>query len=280
MTLNILTESGIGDRLLDIWSAICIMQNQNKECKELNVVVPNNNHTHDQTGYFDNIHIPGCKLNVVLKPGGPIPPNSIPSLNRWGTTTPEKIHSLCNHKTIEEISESYKQIAKTTVINNIECDWAKDYVGIHVRRGDKLHYDKSIPVSWEMNLDYANRLHDVLIKYVNTFLPDAKLLVVGDDYEYMEKLSKCFSNETYIQKGNAIEDFKTLSKCKSIIQATKYSTFSMAASIMGGVEIMNFNDILKGPKTFWTWEHALKVPSNIELVNVLFKNENIKVVIS
>lgn len=269
MTLNIPAASGIGDRILDIWSAICIMQNQNKECKELNVVVPSNRNVFDQTGYFDNLHISGCKLNVVLKPGEPIPPNSIPSLSRWGTTTPEVIQSLCKHKTIEEISESYKQIAKMTVINNFECDWAKDYIGIHVRRSDKLSVVDSNPI--EMTLDYANRLHDVLVKYINTFFHDAKLLIVGDDYEYMEKLSKCFSNETYIQKGSAIEDFKTLSKCKSIIQATKYSTFSMAASIMGGVEIMNFNDILRGSKTSWNWEHALKVPNNIEQVKDLFK---------
>ena len=62
------------------------MQNQNKVCRELNVVVPNNNNVFDQTGYFDNIHIPGCKLNVVLKPREPMRQTLIPTLNRWGTT--------------------------------------------------------------------------------------------------------------------------------------------------------------------------------------------------
>lgn len=274
MTLYIPASSGIGDRILDIWSAICVMQNQNKKCEQLNVVKPNNGNVFDQTGYFDNLHIPGCKLNVVLeRTKRKHVSKQIPTLRRWGTTTPLEIQSLCKHKTIEEISESYKQIAKTTVINKFECDWAKDYIGIHVRRSDKLRVDISNQVPLKMTLDYANRLHDVLVKYINTICPDDKLLIVGDDYEYMEKLSKCFSNETYIQKGSAIEDFKTLSKCKSIIQATKYSTFSMAASIMGGVEIMNFNDILRGPKTSWTWEHALKLPSNIEQVETLFKSK-------
>ena len=38
----------------------------------------------------------------------------------------------------------------------------------------------------------------------------------------------------------ALVDFFALSRCKKIVQMTKYSTFSMAAAMIGNVPLLNF----------------------------------------
>jgi hypothetical protein len=260
---NVPCSSGIGDRLLDIWAVKCVSKLKNEQCSKIHVVTTKDNKIFyfNQDSYFDTVSIPGCEIIQDLKPVnyGTCLENSLPSLSFWGTTTPQKINSLNLGVSFEEICDCFKEIAKTTRISNLDCDWAKDYIAIHVRRGDKLKNELDIDIpAWEMTKSYADRLHNEIVKYVVQHYPFSKILITGDDYEYMESLSKCLKNDVVIQRGSAIEDLVLLSKCKLIIQATKYSNFSTAAALLGGKPLINFNDILQGPSIPWDWSSILE----------------------
>ena len=281
MEWNIPCCSGIGDRLLDIWAVLCVSKLKNvKECVKIHVVTTkdNKNFNFNQESYFDSISINGCEIIQDLQPVkyGTALENSLPSLAFWGTTTPQKIYSLNLGVSLKEIYECFKEIAKTTRVSNIDCDWAKDYIGIHVRRGDKLRNNNEKIPPYEMSKSYADRLHNEIVKYVSLYYPFSKVIITGDDHEYMEKLSKCLKKDVVIQRGSATEDLTILSKCQIIIQATKYSTFSIAAALLGGKPLVNFNDILQEPTVDWDWTCIIEkdtIKKKIALVVARYKED-------
>ncbi len=98
-------------------------------------------------------------------------------------------------------------------------DEFKDYIGIHVRRGDYLKFPDTHPVC---DIDYYIR---ALSYYTNK----RPLLISSDDIQWAKQN---FSNyETiFLEGGDDVSDFSSLASCYGIIGSN--STFSLWAALM------------------------------------------------
>lgn len=265
MRWDVPTYTGLGDRMLDIWAVATVSRIKNEFKNEIHVYKTAIAKEHHQKEYFKSVTVPNCKIkeDIVrkLKAKDFIKHkhfNFMQSILMSGTTTPHVIHSHFPEKSFEKIRKIFQDIASHTQIHESNCEWARKYVAIHVRRGDKLKPNGVDVPPWEMNHEYAERLHHEVIKFINLNHPDDDILISGDDIEYMNCLQNILPNNVYIQRGSPNEDMKVLSECKVIIQAGIYSTFSIVAALLGQKPLVNFNDVLQGPKCSWDWYCVVK----------------------
>jgi hypothetical protein len=137
------------------------------------------------------------------------------------------------------------------------------YTCVHVRGTDKIVDDSSKDPDKTTKSHYQE-IKAKCIDYVKTHI-DKTYLICSDD----EKLKKEFIQECgdgikliNIDYGNknldkALVDLFAMSRSDLIIQCVNYSTFSMAASLIGGIPLINFNgrDMIGGPG--WNWKNVL-----------------------
>lgn len=143
-------------------------------------------------------------------------------------------------------------------------------IGIHIRRTDKIKNTRKI---WEILPEEQKNLDIKLENYIKNILEkkEENFFVCGDDINYVKYLSNYiisnggniygydnnFEKYTKIEGFNALLDFFSLSNCKCIIQNTKYTTFSMAASMINNTEIINLYG--KENNLIQIWEDLLNL---------------------
>ncbi|MEM1110653.1 MAG: hypothetical protein AAGI11_01980 [Pseudomonadota bacterium] len=124
--------------------------------------------------------------------------------------------------------------------------------GIHIRLQDKL---TDYPPPWEMDEIQFRHIETRLIKHATQLIEDGKkLFVCSDDSEYMAEFIALLQDSggdvitsspdaTLVEKvgGHAVLDYFALSRCKAVIQGTRFSTFSLAASLMGRRTLVNLD---------------------------------------
>lgn len=189
----------------------------------------------------------------------------------WGTTTPKHIHEHLHlyglHRyDLAVITNVYRNVAKSlkpcSYINALLP--TKDLntcVAIHMRLTDKLvQHSNDYDMTQDEYVDIKQRCIDYVTKHKHE-----KYVVFSDDENAkhaMEKYLASIGCQIFSVKRidkdnngniNTIYEFFCLSQCKRIIQCTKYSTFSMAASLVNFKEIVNFSK----SGAFKKWQHVL-----------------------
>ncbi len=179
-----------------------------------------------------------------------------------GSTSPDSIFEELSHYGLSpaldrsRVIETYQDVAKATLpVPMLERDIPNDVsqrVGIHVRLSDKLvESETPITMSKEIWQTIEQHAMDHIQELIGGNVP---LLICSDDTSYKEKLLRTVSelggsalSPQYSPSGtdflgyDTLVDFFALSRCRSIVQMTKYSTFSIAAAIAGGIPLLNFD---------------------------------------
>ena len=196
------------------------------------------------------VRLPSGERQLILRSG-----------RTWGNTTPQRIHDdlaayqLDPETSLQDIVDTYRQVAASTTPDpRLSADLPADIdhrVGIHIRLGDKLvdfenDFDMSLP-TWEA---IQQDTHAHVEQCIAAGEP---LFVCSDDLEYRDNLvqeiaakggdvvvANPSSEHKHLTGYEATVDFFALSRCKRVVQMTKYSTFSMAAALVGKKPLVNF----------------------------------------
>jgi hypothetical protein len=127
-------------------------------------------------------------------------------------------------------------------------------VAIHIRGSDYLHH----PTLINLSATYYQKAIETMISRLN----NPKFYIFTDDVEHASKLLPGVQNQ-YIETGNNLLDFATLSRCKNQIIAN--STFSWWAAILNN----NPTKLVIAPKV---WDRVQNPSLNLHS-HILVSNE-------
>ena len=178
---------------------------------------------------------------------------------------------------VESVRSRYLMYARSLRPGRLICDHIPQdiggCVGIHLRESDKID---------DNNAFYATsgRDFDIILDRVKAFAVD--LISHGQEKFYLCSEDEAWKGEfqSWLEgvggkvavnlespgekpRGfHAVLDFFCLSECKSIAQCINYSTFSIAAAMVGGKPLHNFSEDVRTNKThFFNWWQPLLVES-------------------
>ncbi|MGI9658784.1 MAG: hypothetical protein ACR2OD_07740 [Gaiellaceae bacterium] len=179
----------------------------------------------------------------------------------WGTNCPEQLHDdasfygLDSSVTLDEIVASYREQARRMAPSaSIERAIPEDIgqrVGVHVRLWDKLVDEEN---SFEMSSETWRAIELSASLYIERCIDRGEpLFVCSDDIQYRDALvadirakggdAAVVTARPRLRRPegfDALADFFALSRCARVVQMTKYSTFSIAAALVGGLPLVNF----------------------------------------
>lgn len=198
----------------------------------------------------------------------------------WGNSIPDRIHSDLEHYgitenfTLPQVSDAYRRAATGTapaasISKHIPSDIAQR-VGFHIRRGDKL-----VDADSDIEMDSASwdRLEHRGLEHMKACVTSkTPMFVCSDDVgfrnEVVERIRGMGGDVLVTDIGSfreedgfaAITDFFTLAACREIVQMTKYSTFSIAAALVGNlplVHLVRADDPV--PSRLWNWKNTIEL---------------------
>lgn len=300
--------SGLGDRLLNTWSVLTIVELISPASPTLmrwsagkNVGVQKKiigkvrDKTASRTYDTSLFSIGGCEFindppknapNITRQRGRPsenfLVPISSELLQIYlqydverGHNTPARLkessgfYGFDPELPLEEITKTYREVAKRTfpcreIDEAIPSD-IESRVGIHIRMTDKL---VNLENGWEMSATAWQSIEKWALRCIDRCIARSEpMFICADDHIYKDQLLKRIrakgGNAIVVEAHNSSEnqhgfdaalDLFCLSRCKRIIQFTKYSTFSLAASIIGGIPLTNLmlgNDADDNHIHFW-----------------------------
>jgi len=121
--------------------------------------------------------------------------------------------------------------------------------GIHLRATDKIN-NFGDP-RWECHIHEYHIIMRQLDVYLDKLDPKTPLYFTSDDPDlYNFYYNRHRDRVVATQSGNPYIDLFTLSKCATIIQATKQSTYSIVAALIGGSKLINFYESLPNNRIF------------------------------
>lgn len=225
------TVNGLGDRLLDI----CYIMTKSPNSKinvKWNLGKDQERSTYDtnlikiENGEITTATLETCTLNLQLeKPWYP------------GANTPpiEQVDIFRNVS---------KRIKPSQEVENVIPK--ERYVTIHIRGKDKIvgdEYEDGIMTTRKQFEFFKSKC----IEYVKSH-PEKSYFVCSDDDPLKNQfINECGEGIKFIEidYGNldrAVVDLFVMSRSELVIQCTKYSTFSIVASIIGGIPLLNFHE--------------------------------------
>lgn len=245
---------GIADRLLDLIISYTYIQLINSE----NTL----SYYWKQTKPFceysisNHIEIPGCTFIYEL--------NTTSNLvsfnhNSGGNNTPKLFENIFP---IHDIKITYHSLIRSIKFKNesyVDNDINK-CIGLHCRRGDKYKKNKHNVKPSVMNFDEFRYIENRCKEFISKNKEHQYYFVASDDHkykkyivDYLKSHNKTIVNIDYCDDigENVIRDLCALSNCKMILQWTKYSSFSVLASLIKNVPIVNVFD--KEPNHFNVW---------------------------
>jgi hypothetical protein len=228
------TVTGLGDRLLDI----CSVMTQSPDSKFR--VKWNLGKDHVRNTSYDTSLIKIENGEIVTYEEGSSSCNQnldVKFPTRPGSSVPDE-----NLK--EEFRKSAKRIKPSQEVENVIPK--ETYVSVHIRGTDKFNdFNPDDPLG--VSTDQYNYIKSKCIEYIKTH-PNNTYLVCADDENLKREFMKdCGDEIRFIQinYGNldkAIVDLFAISRSELVIQCTKYSTFSIVASLIGGIPLINYFD--------------------------------------
>lgn len=222
------TMSGLGDRLLDI----CFVMTKSPDSKihvKWNLGKDQERSTYDtnlikiENGEITTDPLESCSVNLAVDNPG-IPGANVPHI---------------------ENVDTFKRVAsRIKPSQEIENVIPKErYVTIHIRGKDKFS-DQEHPIMTTRAQfeEYKTKC----VEYVKSH-PEKTYFVCSDDDPLKKQfIDECGSGIKFIDVdyGNldrAVVDLFVMSRSELVIQCTRYSTFSIVSSIIGGVPLLNFS---------------------------------------
>jgi len=181
----------------------------------------------------------------------------------------------------QEINRKYREYAKSLIrpsppiVERLPQVLENTY-GIHLRKSDKIK-SQGIDIRHENRADEFGIIVENLMSDIQRLIkekdPGATFLVVSEDKawkktieEYIESeggrfLVLDYSNPHGYDNFESVLDMFALSRCKTIIQGVKYSTFSILAALVGGVKLMNYSPMLESNTEclIYTWNSVVEI---------------------
>jgi hypothetical protein len=182
----------------------------------------------------------------------------------WGNSSPERLYNDIRFYGLDadilqsHIADIYHKVARSTKASKCIKDAIpvdiEARVGIHVRLTDKL-----VKAEYEAGHDMSRSTWSQIevrgIKLINQCIAQGKpLFLCSDDSRYLAELVDYIQGkggdvitaepiaEHCSQSGyEALVDFFSLTRCAKIVQMTKYSTFSLAASMINNTPLVNLH---------------------------------------
>jgi len=206
-------------------------------------------------GYFMQQHLEKGIINDQI-----IPINTF-----WGTTSLERIYEALPFYGLQNVHptqvwEAYFDIAKTI----IPCKKIHDRIntegafGIHIRLSDKCVEN---PNQFTMNKDEYANIKYKCIQFIKQQDINTKFFVCSEDKAACNELKNTIRElgknvievdyEGLKLDELALLDFFCLSRCELIVQCTKYSTFSIAASLLNRIPLINFYGLNNNALGIW-----------------------------
>jgi len=187
----------------------------------------------------------------------------------WGTTNIERIQeALPFYGTISsnsKVAEVYYKVANSMCPNEKLKNllvFAKDLEyasGIHIRLSDKCVDMRKLD-PFTMTRENFNNIKEKCKEYIAT--NKGIYFVCSEDKTELAKMQEfILENGSYLITLNyndlredeiALLDFFALSRCQKILQCTKYSTFSIAASIVNQIPLINFHGYDNNALAIWS----------------------------
>ena len=197
--------------------------------------------------------------------------------------SPYKVYKYLSTNTnysdnFENFSSYYASCAKELIApSKLITDYLpielENAYGIHLRKTDKVNnnhcvaHENSISEFDIILKNLLEKIKDIIDKEENPLF-----LVVSEDQVWKAEIEKHMS-ET--MKGNIIKldysvdinnftsvlDMFALSKCKTILQGVKYSTFSILAALLGNNNLINFSNHLPDDKEclIYAWNSVINI---------------------
>ena len=294
--VNITLANGLGDKLLDLVGFFVLCKHLNYKPK---ITFDNNgnfawgNNNYDTRLFnFNDIIISDDTCNFYLH-------------------SPNPSSSLCPYKVYEFISKFYPEITfekistdfviyakkiispSPIILSKIPNEIENAY-GIHLRKSDKVNNYPDIRhenLTSEFEIITNKLLEDV--KYIINNENDVKFVIVSEDNNWKHEITNIINNiSTYNNKQitileinynnennycnyNSVLDMFCLSKCKSILQGVKYSTFSILASLLGNNKIRNYSNYTNSGDCclIHSWSSVVEI-NNIKNFNIEFHKKN------
>ena len=201
------------------------------------------------------IQLPSGARQVVLRSG-----------REWGNSCPDRLLSELPYYDLDpkvdlgKLVDVYRAVAADTrpsasVVEGIPSDIASR-IGIHARLTDKILPDDKSELTFEMSASTWRSIEARGMRYISHAIEQGeRFFICSDDLEYraalMERIRAMGGDvvcadlpDQHMERAGypAVVDFFSLTRCARIVQMTKYSTYSIAAAICGGLPLVNFFD--------------------------------------
>ena len=262
--------NGLGDRILDVIGSMLV-------AKYTNSYVEHIWHNKQANIYFNNsilsrqyelsesadfkIERWGCMgsmgyMSVSSSEGTKelVSPNSAYSLSPVGLS-----QGILKHVPLSTIAKDFKEMCNTLIFAPRAIDDVLtnsrigEAIGIHLRRTDKIvDMVDSTNVECVTSKNKYDSMMTNMSSYIAKTAPGQLFFICTDDPKYLPIFKAEIMNlnstaefvsfdslEQTVQSVPAFDLF-ALSRCRQIFQATLYSSFSLTASLIGNIPIVNF----------------------------------------
>ena len=219
----------------------------------------------------------GCRLRVA---------DLYMNWTRHGTFSPHQLffsepaqNFLPYNITEASVAAAYKRVAHMTHSRSYPNPFAVGgVIGVHVRATDKLVDRPKVEDEWwrqmaafETSYDRQRDLTQRCLTYIENELVRRRrrthfYLATDDDSHFGELATRVeAAGGVVINRDrtnvSVLGDFFALAYCDAVLQVTRYSTFSMAASLVGRVPLVNFgNSMLSNAENLWSDVLLLDMP--------------------
>lgn len=269
--------NGLGDKMLDI-IGFCII------CKYMNYsphIILNNE---TQWGpYHKNLFIfKGFKFSEETCEYFVNQPHPSTSLSVYRLYM--FIKKTSPYLTFEQLSKEYIKLAKeiiqpSDIITSRYPPNLENAYGIHLRKSDKVSDEIICDTHMTTTLQFDNMINTMLDDIEIIILTEEKpiFFICSEDKKYkreiIERILKIkkvvfvtpdYTNEHNYDNFDSVLDMFCLSRCKTIFQSVKYSTFSILSSILGNNKIRNYSYLNKSDKEclIHNWVSIIEINNN------------------
>lgn len=229
---------------------------------------------------FVDVPAGACKLRVA---------DLYSNWTRHGTFSPHQLFYseqaqafLPNNVSETSVVAAYRRVAHLTHSAAYPNPFAQGgVVGVHVRGTDKLVEPPEVDDTWwrlmapfETSFDRQRDLTQRCLRYIESELVQRRrrtafYLAMDDDSHFDELATQIeTAGGTVVNRDRTnvsiLGDFFALAYSDAVLQVTRYSTFSMAASMVGRVPLVNFgNSMLTNAENIWSNVLLLDMPYRV-----------------
>ena len=279
MNVHLTCQNGLGDKLLDVIGFYVL-------CKCLNYKANVNlNYQSAQYDWGNNEYDPRLFIFDDIRFTGQSCDYFVHSQYPSASLCPYKVYKYLHNYTFEQVSDLFVKYSKqiiqpSEIITSKYPPGIENAHGIHLRKSDKMNNNGDSRFVNSINeFDIiTNRLLENVEEIISNE-DDPKFIVVSEDNAWKieiinrikaisMKLSKSveildidYTNDNGYQNLNSVLDMFCLSKCKTILQGVKYSTFSILAALLGNNKLQNYSHHLPNDNMCFIhlWNSVLEI---------------------